>query len=219
MDHFDKPRNIVAIAMNLLDRAIVLQGADDGGMKDRFRYLSMTCLFLAMKIRMPRFLFLEDLVTLGRGRFSKEQILDAEIAIIVALQGRCESPTGSDFLALYEKYWILCYSRGRNTTVVVRFFQNSIIPAAEFLVELAVLDEYFVEQRPSMVALAAAQVAMEGEQRMNQGRTWDGLPTVTMVSLPTPPFIGTIDAQELGDIKSRLRVLKANSEMPRASRL
>ena len=214
VDHFDMPRDIVAVAMDLLDRAIVLQGADDGISTGRFQCLAMTCFFLALKIRKQRILSLEDLVILGRGRHLKEEILDAEIGIIVALQGRLEAPAGRDFLALYEKYW-----RGRNATFVARFFQDSIIPTAEYLVELSVLDAYFELKRPSIVALAAAQVAVEEEQQMYHGRPWCGLPAYSMVSLSAPPFTGTTDAQELNDIKSRLRALKANGEMPRASRL
>lgn len=202
--------------MDLLDRSIVLHGADDDTLKDRFLRISMACFLLAMKIRMPRVRFLDTLLHLGRDRHSEEEVLDAEVAIIVALEGRLETPTGNSFLVCYERFWIALFRHGATDAVVMRFLREVIIDRAQFLIELSVLDSYFIGHRPSIVALAAVQVALENEQPLVNHMASHGLHGNAIIALPNLPIAWANDNHTLGGLKARLRFLNARHNLPSA---
>ena len=194
--------------MDFLDRSIVLRGAADENenFEDFFKSLSMASFLLAMETKMPQISFLDTVVHLGGNRFSRERILDAKVAIVTALEGKAVAPTPCMFLACYKKLRT-AYYRNKGMDAGMTRFLNAAFERAQYLVELSILDVYFIGRRPSIVALAAAQVAV-GIARPVPG---DGL-----LALPNLPLAWAHYVQELSSMKSRLRSLMATRGMPPA---
>lgn len=78
VDHFDYNRQVVAIALNYLDRYLALRPVN----RKIFQLAAMTCLFTAIKLNETRVLSLSAFLSLSRGYFKAEHVLKMEHAIL-----------------------------------------------------------------------------------------------------------------------------------------
>jgi lipoyl(octanoyl) transferase len=78
VDHFDYNRQVVAIALNYLDRYLALRPVN----RKIFQLAAMTCLFLAIKLNESRMLSLSAFLSLSRGYFQAEHVQKMEQAIL-----------------------------------------------------------------------------------------------------------------------------------------
>ncbi|CAB9516341.1 diatom-specific cyclin [Seminavis robusta] len=166
VDHFDFPRHIVGTCMNFLDRYLERYFAAEGGapkiQKRHFQKATMCCLYLAMKIRGPHSRIpAAYMVQLSRGTVSEEEMVDMEKDLLKTLFWLVNPPTAHDFL---KHYLCLLQPNSFQTTaggVPKNPRLSAVEDLASFLVELSVLDYYFINFRPSTLALAALFNAMD----------------------------------------------------------
>jgi Cyclin len=78
VDHFDYNRQVVAIALNYLDRYLALRPVN----RKIFQLAAMTSLFLAIKLNETRMLSLSAFLSLSRGYFQAEHVQKMEQAIL-----------------------------------------------------------------------------------------------------------------------------------------
>ena len=78
VDHFDYNRQVVAIALNFLDRYLALRPVN----RKIFQLAAMTSLFTAIKLNEQRALSLNAFLNLSRGYFEAEHVLKMEHAIL-----------------------------------------------------------------------------------------------------------------------------------------
>ena len=78
VDHFDLNRQVVAIALNYLDRYLALRPVN----RKIFQLAAMTCLFIAIKMNESKVLSLSAFLSLSRGYFQAEHVVAMEHAIL-----------------------------------------------------------------------------------------------------------------------------------------
>eukprot|EP00934_Nitzschia_sp_Nitz4_P008900 Nitzschia sp. Nitz4//scaffold48_size128905//50884//51941//NITZ4_003594-RA/size128905-processed-gene-0.80-mRNA-1//1//CDS//3329552964//8890//frame0 len=152
VDHFELHREVVSIAMNYLDRYIAtLPRALD---KDTFQLLAMTCLYLAVKLNEYKHLYIPDskssmdtILRLSRGLFTIEQMEKMEVDILQRLQWHVHPPTPQ----LFCKHLLHFLS-------VEEYEYHDL---SQFMVELSVMDYFFVTFKPSEIAAAGVMNALE----------------------------------------------------------
>lgn len=146
VDHFDYNRQIVAIALNYLDRYLALRPVN----RKIFQLAAMTCLFIAIKMNETRVLSLSAFLSLSRGYFQAEHVLAMEHAILRALSWRVNPPTP----LIQAKHLMF---------VLPKYIERKaeILEVTRFLTEISVCDYFFVPHKPSTVALSALFCAFE----------------------------------------------------------
>lgn len=178
VDHFELPRDIVGTCTNLLDRYLATyfsatasqgQGAPAINKKE-FQLVTMCCLYLAMKLKGQTRVPLEYMVQLSRGTMNVKQLQDMEMELLTQLAWLVNPPTAYDFLKHYLQLLQPTGSRSNFLQDMDGAMMLKTPPRltaledlAAFLVELSVLDYYFVNFRPSTVALAALFNAMDDD--------------------------------------------------------
>lgn len=146
---------------------------DDIG-KGELQLLTLSCLYLAIKLNEASAIricgaksTMESLLRLARARFSVDQMMRMEYDVLQRLQWRMHPPTPQAFAEYFAP--ILYPSNPR-----------LLRDQALYLIELAALDYYFVEYKPSEIALAASlnasqAVYPEGLARSMHHRVFDDL--------------------------------------------
>lgn len=178
VDHFELPRNVVGTCTNLLDRylAIYFGATAPTGVpainKKEFQLVTMCCLYVAMKLQGKTRIPLEYMVQLSRGTISITQVQDMEMELLSQLSWLVNPPTSFDFLKHYLQLLqpegvsdgqFLDDMEGRTMTGRTPRL-SALEDLASFLVELSILDYYFVNFRASTVALAALFNAMDEDK-------------------------------------------------------
>jgi hypothetical protein len=145
IDHFNLKREIVFIAMNYMDRYLATVKAVD---KRMFQLLAMTCVYLSIKLYHHSHLLIpgssstmESILHLSRGFFSRKEMERMEYDILHCLKWQVHPPIPHDFLHL-----VLSTKDEED---------RETLGLARFLVELSVMDCFFVSYKPSEIAMAA----------------------------------------------------------------
>jgi Cyclin, C-terminal domain/Cyclin, N-terminal domain len=161
--------------MNFLDRYLEVYFASGHKVglpkinKRHFQLVTMCCLYLAMKLRGPHSRIpIAYMVQLSRGTVNEVEMIAMERELLGKLSWLVNPPTAFDFLKHYLQ--LLQPAAALNSQAVTSPPKSPRLTAVEdlasFLVELSVLDYYFVSVRPSTVALAALFNAMDEDPRL-----------------------------------------------------
>ena len=138
--------------MNHLDRFLdTFPGTVD---KNLFQLLAMTCLYLSIKLNEYKHLLIpgstssmDTILQLSRGFFSLEKMEKMEYDVLQRLRWHVHPPTPQ----LFVKHFLFFLSIG----------EHEVHDLAQFMVELSVMDYYFVSYKASEVAIASLLNAME----------------------------------------------------------
>lgn len=151
IDHFDFNREVVAVSLSYLDRFLCTRNVT----KKVFQLAAMTSLYTAIKLYEPTTLKISSFIELSRGYFTVEHIIAMEETLLRDLSWAMHPPTALSFvkhqLILFDLCKIDCSTPTR----------HDIGELARFLCELSVCDYFFVNKKPSSVAVAALQTAMD----------------------------------------------------------
>jgi septum formation topological specificity factor MinE len=152
VDHFDLTREVVSIAMNHLDR--FLGTVEDEVDKNMFQLLAMTCLYLSIKLNEYKHLLIPDstssmdtILRLSRGAFTLEQMEKMEYEVLQRLRWHVHPPSPQ----LFVKHFLFFLS----------VEEHEIHDLTQFMIELSVMDYFFVSFKPSEVAIAALLNALD----------------------------------------------------------
>lgn len=158
-DYYLIPREAVAMAMNYVDRmVIVLRDVHEEShhaIIENYHFLALSCLFLACKLvhKTPHntFINIAQMSRLSKGAFTPQDIMNMESKILSDLHWFVHPPTAVQFLMYYMEALRLDDSS----------FAEQLHDQSFFLVEQAVLDYFFIDQKPSTIALAALSNIMQ----------------------------------------------------------
>jgi Cyclin, N-terminal domain/Cyclin, C-terminal domain len=146
VDHFDLNREVVSIAMNHLDR--FLDTFTDEVDKNMFQLLAMTCLYLSIKLNEYKHLLIPEskssmdtILRLSRGAFTLPQMEQMEYEVLQRLRWHVHPPTPQ----LFVKHFLFFLSVD----------EHEIHDLTQFMIELSVMDYFFVNYKPSEVAVAS----------------------------------------------------------------
>lgn len=129
--------------------------------KRDFKLVCLACLYLALKTERPAAVSLETLLSLSRDVCSSEELLSMEQDILCVLQWRLHPPTAFAFLEYYQQNLLMLPSMHvQQHKDVVRGILND----ARYMVELSVIDYFFVKHRSSHVALGALLCAVDNAE-------------------------------------------------------
>jgi len=152
VDHFDLNRDVVGTAMSHLDRYLgIYNGTVD---KNLFQLLAMTCLYLSIKLNEYKHLLIpgskssmDTILQLSRGFFTLEEMEKMEYDILQRLRWHVHPPTAQIFM----KHFLFFLSEE----------EKELDDLAQFMIELSVMDYFFVSYKPSEIALAALLNSMD----------------------------------------------------------
>ncbi len=152
MDHFDLHREVVSIAMSHLDRYLAVSASPVD--KNFFQLLAMTCLYLSVKLNEYKHLLIpgsrssmDTILQLSRGFFTLQQMEKMEYDILQRLQWHVHPPTPQ----LFVKHFLFFLS----------IEEHEVHDLSQFIVELSVMDYFFVSYKPSEIAIASVLNAIE----------------------------------------------------------
>lgn len=161
VDHFDLNREVVSTAMNHLDR--FLGSYHDTVDKNLFQLLAMTCLYLSIKLNEYKHLLIpgskssmDTILQLSRGFFTLKEMEKMEYEVLQRLRWHVHPPTAQ----LFVKHFLFFLSCE----------EHELHDLAQFMIELSVMDYFFVSYKPSEIAMAALLNSMERLGQNNVSR-------------------------------------------------
>jgi hypothetical protein len=133
------------LSINFLDRYLCHQQVHRG----RLQLVGITCLFIASKYEEMTPQTVDEFVYITDNTYNRVDVLDMERNILVALKFELTAVTSITFLRRYCKMLSL---------------DTITSDLAAFLLELTLLDYFFMDARPSIVALGAVCVAVHHQK-------------------------------------------------------
>lgn len=163
IDHFGLDREVVSVAINLLDRYMSVSAISCSIDSRSFQLVAMTCLYLAMKVGSDNVsvsvhsrrkkLKLSSFVDLSRGQFEAKDIVRMEGQVLQTLAWKVSPPTPMTCV----KYLLSLFSISHDPLV-----RQVVRDLARYLTELSVcLGSDLSTFLPSQVAAASIIVAMD----------------------------------------------------------
>lgn len=150
VDHFDLPREVVAISLDLFDRYLATRGNQCSG--NMALLASLTTLHIAIKVHSEKNIKVTTLASLSRGQFGSDHIEQMEWRIMEALGWKLHPPT----LFAFVSHLLMLFPSEVHHTVRKELFEVAI-----YLAELSVCDSFFVKYPASTIAVAAIINVME----------------------------------------------------------
>eukprot|EP00934_Nitzschia_sp_Nitz4_P001275 Nitzschia sp. Nitz4//scaffold294_size23022//3646//4665//NITZ4_008512-RA/size23022-processed-gene-0.19-mRNA-1//1//CDS//3329546217//1275//frame0 len=150
VDHFDLPREVVAISLDIFDRFLATQENKCSG--NIALLVSLTTLHLSIKIHSDKAISLTTLASLSRGQFTTRDIELMERQILDALAWKLHPPT----VYAHVSHLLMLLPVEIHESV-----RKDIFQAAVYISELIVCDSFFVRIPSSSIALAAISIVME----------------------------------------------------------
>jgi lipoyl(octanoyl) transferase len=150
VDHFDLPREVVAISLDLFDRYLATRGNQCTG--NLALLASLTTLHIAIKIHSEKNVKVATLASLSRGQFGPKHIEQMEWQVFSALGWKLHPPT----LFAFISHFLMLFPSDVHHTVRKELFEVAI-----YMAELSVCDSYFVKLPASTIAMAAVLNVME----------------------------------------------------------
>jgi hypothetical protein len=157
IDHFELSRKTVAVSINLFDRYLATQGNRcDGSLA---LLISLTTLYIAIKVHEKKKIKLSTLTELSRSQFSGADIEEMEVKILQNLSWLVHPPTVVDFISHLLKFL---------PPAVSMPVRQNIFELSRYMAELSVCDPFFIEHHPSTIAFSAIINVLDGD--MNRSR-------------------------------------------------
>ncbi len=161
VDHISADREIVYIAINILDRflAMQVQGANKASTRDyltdkkAYETAVMTSLLITLKLQGLNTLCIGDLVKMSSNTVTSRDITETGKEIVHSLSWNNQIPTSARFAHAYVQLLPETICERAKTTL----FENAV-----FQIELSVQDEFCSNQPPSLVAWMAFENALGG---------------------------------------------------------
>ncbi len=194
IDHFQLSRETVAISIDLFDRYFATRGNKCDA--DVALLVSLTALYIAIKVNERRKIKMSTLSELSRDKFSPEDIEVMEMRMLTELSWLVHPPTTVDFI--YE----LIKTMPSSVPAVTR---QDIFELTRYIAELSVCDPFFVEQDSSSTALAALLNVLEDEVGLEVIPRDTRTTILHDITANFPWFVDNIDA--VNDCRERLRDL------------
>jgi Cyclin, C-terminal domain/Cyclin, N-terminal domain len=141
--------------MYYMDRMLAQCAQENGPRNQEFLLLAVSSFYLAIKLacKPSHVVFpIHAMIHIAKNQFSVQQIADAEFRILEGLGWRVHPPTADQFV--YALIDICCCHRDEHRCQQIKDY-------AIYLIELSVLDCFFVQFKPSEVALAALYCAQD----------------------------------------------------------
>jgi hypothetical protein len=178
VDHFDLNREVVSTAMSHLDRFLgVYHGTVD---KNLFQLLAMTCLYLSIKLNEYKHLLIpgskssmDTILQLSRGFFTLKEMEKMEYEVLQRLRWHVHPPTAQ----LFVKHFLFFLS----------FEEHELHDLAQFMIELSVMDYFFVSYKPSEIAMAALLNSMDRLGHQNTSRM--NFPITRFIDIHSPAIL------------------------------
>lgn len=154
VDYFRIDREVVAMSMSFLDRFLARCRCD----RTSFKLAATTTLHLAVKLLYPcKLADLGILSDLSRGEFDMKDVCEMETHVLHALSWNLHPPTTVAFASI-----LLDYFFASRVVHLSSADLDDIYDVSLFFCELSVCDYYFVQMRPSIIALSSILNALEG---------------------------------------------------------
>jgi hypothetical protein len=109
----------------------------------------MTCLYLAVKVHCSKKISVGGMVSLSRGSFRNDQVVKMERIVLQGLNWHLSPATPHTFLEVF-------FTTSRDDEAM-----NEIRETAQYLLELSVCDNFFMNKRASSISRAAIMAAMD----------------------------------------------------------
>jgi hypothetical protein len=151
IDHLNLPREVVYIAMNILDRYIATNPNGPGQEKEAYEATAITSLFLAIRISGPMDIKIPDLLFMSRSSAQTRDVHSTGSYILETLTFSHQILTPTAFVKALMSF--LSSSLSTQNSM-------SVFELASYLVEIAVCDQHFCRVRPQELAFAALIIAM-----------------------------------------------------------
>jgi hypothetical protein len=152
IDHFELSRNTVAVSMDIFDRYLATLGNEcDASLA---LLVSLTTLYISIKVHEKKKIKLDTLSKLSRGQFLPKDIEDMELQILKTLSWLVHPPTSLDYISFFLKFL-------RKSVEMQQRFH--IFEVTRYLSELSVCDPFFVDHDKSSVAVAAILNVLDDE--------------------------------------------------------
>lgn len=144
-DHLNESREVVYVAMNMLDRYIAVTSAEAFSDKVAYELAAITSLFLAIRVSGSNTLEVPDLLQMSRAGVQVKDIVSTGTAMLEALSWEHKLITPTDFI----KAMLSTQASMEHSKAV------SILELSSYMVEISVCDQYFVGVQASKVAFAS----------------------------------------------------------------
>lgn len=152
VDHFDLSRRTVAISLNIFDRFLANQGNTCDG--SHALLVSLTSLYIAIKVHERKKIKLCTLVELSRSQFTPSDIENMELEILMSLKWLVHPPAPVDFVSIFVKFLPPSFSGP---------MRQNIYELSRYIAELSVCDPFLVGTKSSSIAFSAVSVVLEDE--------------------------------------------------------
>jgi hypothetical protein len=144
-DHLNESREVVYVAMNMLDRYIAVTSAEAFSDKVAYELAAITSLFLAIRVSGSNTLEVPDLLQMSRAGVQVKDIVSTGTAMLEALSWEHKLITPTDFI----KAMLSTHASMEHSIAV------SILELSSYMVEISVCDQYFIGVPSSKVAFAS----------------------------------------------------------------
>ncbi len=150
-------RETVYIAMNYLDR--FLSGTSSRSRRaaedlKEYQLVSMTALYMSIKVFAPRIVHAEELAALSRGQYNSADIIRMESDMLSELEWHINGPTAVSFVA-YILTLLPPMKDECGSMCITNVLYDSLFTNARYQIELSVAWYEFVTENPSTIAVAA----------------------------------------------------------------
>jgi hypothetical protein len=162
IDHLELPREVVYIAMNLLDRYIASSLTPSGLDKEAYEATAITSLFLAIRITGSMDIKVPDLLCMSRSSAQAKDIHSTGSDILETLTFSQQILTPTAFVKALMSFLTSSVST-RNSM--------SLFELSSYLVEISVCDQQFCQARPQELAFAALFIAMSEQSEAIDRKT------------------------------------------------
>ncbi|CAJ1945982.1 unnamed protein product [Cylindrotheca closterium] len=150
VDHFDLPREVVAVSLSLFDRYLATRHNQCTG--NMALLTSLTTLHISIKIHSEKTVKLSTLASLSRGQFGPSDIEQMEWKIFEALDWKLHPPS----LFAFISHFLMVFPSEVSHSVRKELFEVAI-----YIAELSVCDSSYVRYPWSTVAMACILNVME----------------------------------------------------------